>query len=781
MDNSEGTWRISKPMGGRMSKTRPLFANDNETVWVPSGNLVCGFSLRTGLLQSSYTHKSTVLCLDYLEPQQRILSLCRGGMLIQWDVGKKKVVSSLDLGKSVWRAAYSHYTKAHYIISQKEGNSSIQIAKVKEGGVLESLPPIPLPEILGTCKQLTISPSGRTLACIIGKSLLYIHLDHKPLAFAKVDHEVPLISLAISPEDSIIATGDLAGKICYWHVLGLSPTKSTYHWHSHAVECVLFNADGSVLYSGGHEGVMVIWHINTNTRSFLPRFPSQLAVMGISKDGTHLAVGLTNNTMKIINTATLKEIQSISQLHFDPKCFAAAEDPLTKKIVISSSNGTLQFYDISTKRVVDTLDVSFKNYASKTFNEVANPLTITHVVFSSTGEYLLTVEQTGPALENSLVKYELSQLKFWKRAATGGFTLAAIIENPHRGKRITHAIFSGDHVVPSFVTAGEDCRFMVWEYKKVDDSTTWSCTVTGSYKDMPLLQIKRVLSQLCVLHERNVVTIWDCRNSYALVDALYVPYKENLFSCEFSTNGNYMLGLTKSTICSFDLETHSLLWELKVSAFQVSNDPSADSQCCILLSPAEGDKASGLLIVGYESSTPLTICRFKGTSALSKVMYAGLKYKRNSLVVFKNNGQMQKLSFILKGEKMEEIYKEDTVKERADIKIYAAESGTTLSGQHAISMEDRLREQLKAFNEYLDNFKSFDTPSSGTMYQNLLNAVLIKREPTDQSLLTPSIKEEDKFVKTPVEKMELGEDTRTEKTITEQDLQELSVTLQQTQ
>ncbi len=757
-----------------MSKTRPLFGNDNETLYAPSGNLVCNFSNRTGLLQSSYAHKSAVLSIDYIESSRRIISICRGGTVVEWSPVHKKVIYSTDLGKSVWRAGYSQLTGAHYIIREKEGNTAVNVVKVVNGAV-EELPAITLPEVRGTCKQLLLSPSGKILSCIIGKSLLFCRLDLKPAKFTKVDHEVPLISASVAPDESMIATGDVVGKICIWHIAedGKSATKSTYHWHSHAVECVQFNSDGSMLYSGGHEGVMVIWHINANTKSFLPRFPAELSVLSISADGTHLVAGLANNSFKIINTATLKDIQSISQLHFPHENFAVAQDPATKKLAISAANGTVQFYDMSSKKVTSSLDVAFKNYASKAFNEEANNLQITHVVFSDVGDYLLTVEQTnfkGDGAEKAAtIRYEMTRIKFWKRGTNGSFTMTAVIENPHRGKRVTHAIFAGDHASaskgPSFITAGDDFRYMVWEYLKTEDTFTWSCTITGSYKDIPILQVKTLLGRLYVLHASNVVTIWDCKNSYALQEAFCLPYKEPLFTCDFSNNGHGMLGATKNYLVSFDVASKACVWDLKVAAKQIYNDPSAvEGQCCVLLAPIEGEvKTAGLVVVGYENSTPLTVCRFKGGAKLVKAIYADLKYHRNSLVVFKSNGQMQKLSYILKGEKMTDEATATSISTAAaqmvDLTIYSRESGKPEGGSEAASAEHVIRDQIASFAKYLDAVKSYESPTAHKLHETLLGAVLVPRGNTTEMEQTLS-GEQQKEVSGTETKMELGDEQK---------------------
>ncbi len=63
--SGEGNWHISKTAGGKMSKTRPVFLR-GEAVLVPAGNVVCCFSLRTGLLQYTYVHKASLAFLYLL-------------------------------------------------------------------------------------------------------------------------------------------------------------------------------------------------------------------------------------------------------------------------------------------------------------------------------------------------------------------------------------------------------------------------------------------------------------------------------------------------------------------------------------------------------------------------------------------------------------------------------------------------------------------------------------------------------------------------------------------
>eukprot|EP01032_Pedospumella_encystans_P012327 gene12327-14270_t len=96
------------------------------------------------------------------------------------------------------------------------------------------------------------------------------------------------------------------------------PISTTLHWHAHSVHTVSLTTDGSTLYSGGAEGVLVVWHnINTTsstgaTKSFFPRLGCPISFLTNNSSagllaGINVAVTTTDNAVHVINTATMRE------------------------------------------------------------------------------------------------------------------------------------------------------------------------------------------------------------------------------------------------------------------------------------------------------------------------------------------------------------------------------------------------------------------------------------------------------------------------------------------
>jgi hypothetical protein len=94
------------------------------------------------------------------------------------------------------------------------------------------------------------------------------------------DPPVMVQCAAMDPSDTILAAGDVSGRILLWHdfpaaVRGAQlaamggagqrsgssgaamPPVTTVHWHAHPVGALCFSSDSVYLLSGGQEGVLV--------------------------------------------------------------------------------------------------------------------------------------------------------------------------------------------------------------------------------------------------------------------------------------------------------------------------------------------------------------------------------------------------------------------------------------------------------------------------------------------------------------------------------------------
>ena len=94
---------------------------------------------------------------------------------------------------------------------------------------------------------------------------------------------------------------------------------STYHWHSDVVRALQFSADGSYLLSGGTEGVLVQWQLETMLQDFLPRLGGEISAIGNNpRDPSVLVVACNTNRLKVVNLATMSVTSTIQGVSPNP-------------------------------------------------------------------------------------------------------------------------------------------------------------------------------------------------------------------------------------------------------------------------------------------------------------------------------------------------------------------------------------------------------------------------------------------------------------------------------
>ena len=88
---------------------------------------------------------------------------------------------------------------------------------------------------------------------------------------------------------------------------GVTPTTTTLHWHAHAVTALALSPDGRYLFSGGEEGVLVIWQLATGIKAFVPRLGAPITFLAPSLREPRVAATASDNSVRIINTSSQRE------------------------------------------------------------------------------------------------------------------------------------------------------------------------------------------------------------------------------------------------------------------------------------------------------------------------------------------------------------------------------------------------------------------------------------------------------------------------------------------
>jgi WD40 repeat protein len=117
-----------------------------------------------------------------------------------------------------------------------------------------------------------------------------------------------LESLAISQTGDIIAAGCADGSIKIWYlpstILNLfqeiEPSLELIGHHGQVMD-LIFHPDGSLLYSGGVDGLLRIWHPSTGKELGHLKISenNRIFSLSLSQDGQILAAGGVDGTIKV--------------------------------------------------------------------------------------------------------------------------------------------------------------------------------------------------------------------------------------------------------------------------------------------------------------------------------------------------------------------------------------------------------------------------------------------------------------------------------------------------
>lgn len=141
-------------------------------------------------------------------------------------------------------------------------------------------------------------------------------------------------------------TGDSLGRVLVWsNIFSNSPSSAVYHWHTLPVKCLCFSTSGSYFYSGGSECVLVKWQMeNSLNKNFLPRLPSTIEWVSVSKNNLYVALSTGDNGIRVLD-GRLELICIIQNLVLSTNDEGIIDfDPRSKTLIMNGNTGHLQFY-----------------------------------------------------------------------------------------------------------------------------------------------------------------------------------------------------------------------------------------------------------------------------------------------------------------------------------------------------------------------------------------------------------------------------------------------------
>ncbi|KAG0623323.1 hypothetical protein M758_3G165500 [Ceratodon purpureus] len=397
--------------------------------------------------------------------------------------------------------------------------------------------------------------------------------------FSSIDNDGKVRVGKFTPPPKIVMRGRVRGG----GVRGKDDAASctTYHWHAREVKSLTFTMDGVYLLSGGLEGVLVVWQMETGKRTYLPRLGGALFYIAPSLHPALFAIACMDNSIKLLNTGTMdveRTIQGIKppfvmpkQLSMNPSMVSI--EPSEGKIVVATHNLSLQFYDPASDQHVAELQVTPRNYVVGAREEEEEGLStcVTHVAFSADGLCMATVDvRIG---EQSIGGGAC--LKFWeKNLQNRKFSINTQIDEPHEISALSFQ--SRERMAVSC----SDTEFKIWvPHERRASRVSWRCRSVGSYRQRPILAAAFSSDgSILAVAASEFLTLWNpATNSLVKVlsNAVVHPLQP-IHHLAFVNQSNCLVAASsgeRPLLTVWDVSTLSVRWSQAISVESLSVDP----------------------------------------------------------------------------------------------------------------------------------------------------------------------------------------------------------------
>ena len=470
--------------GGQITSRKAILVGDAQVACTASDSKIRVYSsLGSGELlfeMEGHTDEVTDLCLGPKSGDGdaagacRVFSCGKDGRLKEWDTSNGSCVASWELpdrrpAESIVVLGHTAYVSFFWRGEDAGRVLAFDLAKGQANEVRIKL---------STPRSVVCSgPRSRIVATCDRHTVLVWNVEREGFGkrrALRMHHTKAITCVAVSPDGSRVAAGDVTGRILIWHDLNRAfealaslskdaaakgkddrnsgelqdeegfveheePPAASVHWHAHAVGCLSFSTDGRYLLSGGEEAVLVLWDVQTSGRAYLPRLGGPLTgIAPCPDDSARYCLRQSDNTIRVVNIASMMVECSIHGIRPVPRGVRVAPVTFEGRLghaVVVGDHSTLQFFDVSRDMHVDRLQLSRRNIVSMSGEEAASA-SVQAICFDRSADILVSVEHSA---DNYL-------LKFWDRSPDAQrqygtpYRLNTLAENPHRTASGNHAI-----------------------------------------------------------------------------------------------------------------------------------------------------------------------------------------------------------------------------------------------------------------------------------------------------------------------------------------------------
>ncbi|CAI9787909.1 unnamed protein product [Fraxinus pennsylvanica] len=657
--------------GKSLVSSPPAFSNDAKRLLVCTGNTVSIFSTSTGLqiseLEGHGAPVTSVIIVPASTPASKVLCHCwttsLDGKIRLWDFMAPELIRTIDAGfpihsmvipsllsQQMESKGKSPNLFAYIYIEaerQREGQPNSSCGQIRKCNLTKSrlAGGVSLAE---THKPgcISISPSGKYIGICETHKLRIWEIptkdsDNTVYKKIRLHHTKTFTTLAFHPTERVVAAGDVTGRILLWRGVGHrtfsigdkfingglnkdaeerpgvrgnddADSCTTWHWHSAEVNVLFFSSDGAYLFSGGREGVFVVWQLDTGKKKFLPRIGSPLLYFTNSSDPSLSSISCANNQIHLLRMPSMEISRSISGIKlpnsvsdiYEGSGSSVVFDHTVGFVAVPTDNYSVQFYSLFNDREISEVQICERNHQPGDEATVKVNL----VALSRDGSTMGTVETRLP--EEGIGGFV--SLKFWACGSQNkDFSLSTVIYEPHREASVSSIAFHPDCHMAVTSSYGGDFKIWVCTHDthlkdQMLQSSGWRCHAVGSYKKKPMTAAAFSAdgSVLAVAAEK-VVTLWDPDQN--ILVAVIGDTLEPIVTLSFVGKSTYLMSASRGSnpqLTLWSMSKLSISWSYKLHTEDVtcSGDSSTFAVLALLPKTSECVASTEATLQGFDGA-----------------------------------------------------------------------------------------------------------------------------------------------------------------------------------
>eukprot|EP00741_Cyanophora_paradoxa_P011292 tig00020554_g10907.t1 len=524
MDANSKRLEVINSYGGRTAGS--IFSHDSSLLLVWGSRNVRVLSASTGetvrTLEWEVAHTGRITCLA-LHPlvNTQVYASSTAGCIALWDYTSGAIVKTIPVGPPLhWLSVDPEGGRKAFVLCSQSEKDDEKPGAQRKGALWKLLyvylkgsnrKPLSFPFRIrgppGRLPLLSLGCNQQKLAAAYGKSIEVFDLATR--TSKSISAHQPVSAIAMHPSTAQLAVADKRGQITLSGVGGSedqASVQSKFHWHANAIGALVFTPDGRDLLSGGQEGVVVVWNVESRSRHFFPRLGQIITSLSTSQDSKLFAVATSENDVYILDTVTSSLQAAVRGLFLDPSmqgCFTSLVCR-NQSVYIPHPSGNMVVHDMSTHSCHPILKPSGVASIGKRRGATASVQPVSRVDVSHDGKWIAVAESRLPGCGGVIQ----ASLKLWEHHLESS-TYSLKAQTPLAvGEDITSLAFSPNG--EQLMSASSTKHIKFWSRSSKQGESAWICESVGYFQDALVLDASfSADSSLLLLGCEKALVLWD--------------------------------------------------------------------------------------------------------------------------------------------------------------------------------------------------------------------------------------------------------------------------------